>query len=115
MMVRTNQFEIDNDVGSSFLDCFKGVDLRRTEIVCLAWPAQILAGSSFANQPTYFFQQAGISSDVSFKLGLGVTALAFVGTCASWFVMTVGLISILILTPRFSTDSGSGLAEGRSS
>ena len=89
MMVRTNQFEIDNDVGSSFIDCFKGVDRRRTEIVALAWSAQILAGSSFANQPTYFFQQAGISSEASFQLGLGVTALAFVGTCASWFVMTV--------------------------
>jgi len=59
MMVRTNQFEIDNDVGSSFIDCFKGVDRRRTEIVALAWSSQILAGSSFANQPTYFFQQAG--------------------------------------------------------
>lgn len=100
--VRTNQFEIDNHVGSSFLDCFKGVDLRRTEIVCLAWPAQILAGSSFANQPTYFFQQAGLSSDASFSLGLGVTALAFVGTCISWFVMTVSLLSTTSLETRDS-------------
>lgn len=96
--VRTNQIEIDNHVGSSFLDCFKGVDLRRTEIVCLAWPAQILAGSSFANGPVYFFQQAGLSVDVSFQLGLGVTALAFCGTCASWFVMTVSCLQIFHAT-----------------
>lgn len=75
-------------MGSSYLDCFKGVDRRRTEIVVLAWSAQIFAGSSFANQPVYFFQQAGLSSDDSFALGLGTTALAFVGTCLSWIVLT---------------------------
>lgn len=104
MMIRTNQFEMDNNVGSTYWDCLKGVDLRRTEIVCMAWwvhcsshhcpqtdfrSSQILAGSSFANQPTYFFQQAGLSNTASFQLGLGVTALAFVGTCLSWLVLTV--------------------------
>ncbi|OWZ28479.1 MFS transporter, SP family, general alpha glucoside:H+ symporter [Cryptococcus neoformans Tu259-1] len=88
MMIRTNQIELANQTGSSYLDCFKGSDLRRTEIACLGWAAQILAGSSFANSPTYFFQQAGLSTANSFKLGLGTTALAFVGTCGSWITLT---------------------------
>lgn len=54
----------------------------------MAWSAQIFAGSSFANQPTYFFQQAGLTSEQSFQLGLGTTALAFVGTCLSWIILT---------------------------
>lgn len=87
-MIRTNQIELANQTGSSYLDCFKGSDLRRTEIACLGWAAQILAGSSFANSPTYFFQQAGLSTANSFKLGLGTTALAFVGTCGSWITLT---------------------------
>ncbi|BEI85680.1 hypothetical protein CcaverHIS002_0510810 [Cutaneotrichosporon cavernicola] len=88
MMVRTNQFEIDTETGSSYIDCLRGVDRRRTEIACIAWAAQILSGSSFANMPTYYFQQAGLSEANSFKLGLGTMALAFVGTCASWITMT---------------------------
>jgi len=32
--------------GVSYLDCFKGTDLRRTEIVCMTWIAQTMCGSS---------------------------------------------------------------------
>lgn len=98
MMIRTNELEKETQNGTSYLDCLKGVDLRRTEIGCLAWAGQILAGSSFANQPTYFFQQAGLPSSASFQLSLGVTCLAFVGTCCSWVIMTV---SISGLSNRF--------------
>ena len=34
MMVYTNELEKANSEGTSYLDCFKGVDRRRTEIVC---------------------------------------------------------------------------------
>ncbi|WOO80240.1 Maltose permease MAL31 [Vanrija pseudolonga] len=88
MMVRTNQLEIDNETGSSYLDCFKGVDLRRTEIACIGWAAQVLSGSSFANMPTYYFEQAGLSTEHAFQMGLGTMAMAFVGTCSSWITLT---------------------------
>lgn len=88
MMVRTNQLEIDNETGSSYWDCFKGTDLRRTEIACIGWAGQILSGSSFANMPTYYFEQAGLSAANAFKLGLGTMAIAFVGTCSSWITLT---------------------------
>lgn len=57
MMVRTNQHELENAPGTSFFDCFRGSDLRRTEIACVGWAVQVLSGSSFGNQGTYFFQQ----------------------------------------------------------
>lgn len=44
--------ELMGRTGTSYFDCFKGVDRRRTEIACIAWAAQILSGSSFANMPT---------------------------------------------------------------
>ncbi|TXT07411.1 hypothetical protein VHUM_03131 [Vanrija humicola] len=88
MMVRTNQLEINNETGTSYFDCFKGVDLRRTEIACIGWAAQVLSGSSFANQPTFYFEQAGLSTEHAFQLGLGTTAMAFVGTCSSWLTLT---------------------------
>jgi SP family general alpha glucoside:H+ symporter-like MFS transporter len=39
MMVHTNELEKEMTAGTSYLDCFKGVDLRRTEVVCLVWAA----------------------------------------------------------------------------
>jgi MFS transporter, SP family, general alpha glucoside:H+ symporter len=40
MMVHTNELEIQNAAGTSYLQCFKGTDLRRTEIVSLVWVIQ---------------------------------------------------------------------------
>ena len=34
MMQHTNQLEMDISAGTSYWDCFKGIDRRRTEIVC---------------------------------------------------------------------------------
>lgn len=87
MMVHTNEIEKEIEAGSSYLDCFKGVNRRRTEIACVSFAGQVLAGSQFAYSGTYFFQQAGMSAEDAYKLGLGGTAIAFVGTVISWFLM----------------------------
>lgn len=58
-MVRTNQHEVEVAKGTSYLDCFKGVDLRRTEIACAAWAAQATCGLPFGASGTYFMQQSG--------------------------------------------------------
>lgn len=44
MMVRTNEHEMQVSAGATYLDCFKGSDLRRTEIACFAWASQCLSG-----------------------------------------------------------------------
>ncbi|KAK9365193.1 general substrate transporter [Lipomyces kononenkoae] len=86
-IVHTNELEEELAVGTSYRDCFKGFELRRTEIACLAFAGQILSGSSFAYNSTYFFQQIGLSPSETYKLNVGSTALALVGTLASWFVL----------------------------
>lgn len=88
MMVHTTKIESDLHAGTAYWDCFKGVDLRRTEIVCLTFMGQILSGSSFAYSPTYFFTTAGMNTDKAYQLNVGGTAIAFVGTCLSWFLIT---------------------------
>jgi len=87
MMIHTNNIEKELAKGSSYFDCFKGIDLRRTEIACVVFLGQITCGAQFAYSATYFFQQAGLDSDDSYKLNLGGTAIAFCGTVASWFLM----------------------------
>ncbi|KAL3471022.1 general substrate transporter [Aspergillus californicus] len=87
MMIHTDNIESEIESGSSYWDCLKGSNLRRTEIACVTFAGQVLAGSQFAYSGTYFFEQAGMSSDDAYKLALGGTAIAFIGTILSWFLM----------------------------
>jgi len=89
MMVHTNDMEMELTTGSSYPDCFKGTELRRTEVACMIFAGQVLSGSTFAYSGTYFFEQAGMSATDAYKLGLGGTAVAFVGTILSWFLMRI--------------------------
>ncbi|KYK60430.1 raffinose family of oligosaccharides transporter [Drechmeria coniospora] len=87
MMVHTNKMEKDLQAGTSYLDLFKGVNLRRTEIVCGTWIIQNLCGSSFMGFSTYFYKQAGMATENSFNMTLAGYALGAVGTILSWFLM----------------------------
>lgn len=75
MMVHTTALEKKITKGASYLDCFKGTDLRRTEIVCMAWMMQNLAGNSFSNYSTYFLENAGVSQDNSYSFAMGQYAI----------------------------------------
>ncbi|KFY37745.1 hypothetical protein V495_07004 [Pseudogymnoascus sp. VKM F-4514 (FW-929)] len=86
MIIHTNQHEKDVSAGSSYLDCFRGSDLRRTEIACLAWTTQVFSGFAIQAYITYFFTLAGLSPGDSYKLALGTYSIAFVGTAISWFL-----------------------------
>ena len=88
MMVYTNELEKANTAGMSYIDCFKGVDLWRTEIVRVVWAIQILCGASLMGHSTYFFEQAGMDTSSAFSLSLGQYALGAIGTLSSWFLMT---------------------------
>lgn len=48
MIVHTTKIEATLHEGTSYWDCFKGTDLRRTEIACVTFIGQVLSGSSFA-------------------------------------------------------------------
>ncbi|KAI4715420.1 general substrate transporter [Aureobasidium sp. EXF-10727] len=80
--------EIEEHAGGSpgFLDLFKGTDLRRTIITCLIYASQNFAGNLIANQATFFFEQAGMSPEFSFKLNLINNCLGLVANIMSWFL-----------------------------
>ncbi|KAF2658296.1 MFS alpha-glucoside transporter-like protein [Lophiostoma macrostomum CBS 122681] len=88
MMKHTNELEKSITVGTSYMDCFKGTDLRRTEIVCMTWFTQAFCGSSFMGFSTYFFIQAGLDTANAFSMSLGQYAIGFLGVLVSWYLMT---------------------------
>lgn len=86
-IVHTNNLEMEISAGTSYFDCFRGTERRRTEIACFAFAGQILSGSTFAYNSTYFFQQVGLDTATTYKLNVGGTALALVATLISWFAV----------------------------
>lgn len=88
MMVHTNRVEQELDFGTTYKDCFKGVDRRRTEIACGAFIVQAACGSIVAGQLAFFFEQAGLASTLAFQLTLGATGLSFVATVFGWFMLS---------------------------
>ncbi|RMZ04958.1 hypothetical protein D0864_02606 [Hortaea werneckii] len=91
MMEHTTKLEEKITKGASYLDCFKGTDLRRTEIVCMVWAIQNLSGNQFSNYSTYFLEQSGLSSTHSYSFAMGQYAINMVGVFGAWFLMTWGL------------------------
>jgi len=87
MMIHTNELEIQQTAGTSYWDCFKGVDLRRTEVTCITWLVQQTSGSPMIGWATYFMIQAGLTDANAFSLGVGASAMGFAGTVGSWFLM----------------------------
>lgn len=94
LMIHTNELEMlqskqadDRYKGwKSYLECFKGVNRRRTEIACISIAGQVYGGNNFAYSPSYFFSQVGLSSTETYSLNLAITGVAWVGTFCSWFI-----------------------------
>ncbi|SMR45196.1 unnamed protein product [Zymoseptoria tritici ST99CH_1A5] len=119
LIKHTMQIEAEFEGGSSYMDCFKGVDLRRTEIACMVFAAQVWCGSPLGGTPAYFFVQAGLSPNYSFKFSVGGLGLASIGTIVSWFLISrfgrrtlyvVGLgslLGLLLLTGILASVSDS--------
>ncbi|GLI71948.1 hypothetical protein PoHVEF18_000115 [Penicillium ochrochloron] len=123
MMIHTNELEKQIDQGTSYWDCFRGVDLRRTEIACMAFAAQPFCGSAMGGTPTYFFEQAGLPSSISFKMSVGGLGLAFIGTVISWYLLHafgrrtlylwgLGLLTIILMVVGFISVGAGDSVEG---
>ena len=86
-IVHTNTLEKELAAGTTYWDCFRGVERRRSIIAMVVFAAQITSGLNFAYNSTYFFQQIGLNTTQTYNLNVGGTALALVGTLISWFAI----------------------------
>ncbi|MBE7180501.1 MAG: sugar porter family MFS transporter, partial [Terriglobus roseus] len=104
MMIHTNELEKAASSGTSYIDCFKRTDLRRTEVCAVVWFIQSWCGSTFMGFSTYFYEQAGLDTSNAFSLSLGQYALGAVGVFTSWFLIprcgrrTLYLYGLAVLT-----------------
>jgi SP family general alpha glucoside:H+ symporter-like MFS transporter len=114
--------------GTTYWDCFRGTNFRRTEIACMVWMTQQFCGAPFMGFSTYFLEQAGLSTNVAFDMTIAQFSIGFIGTISSWFMMsyigrrtlylagdaamTLVLLLIGILGAVGATSSGTSWAVG---
>ena len=90
MMAHTTQLERQMTVGSSYKQCFQGINRRRTEIVCMVWAIQNLAGNSFSGYSNYFLQQGGLPPSSALSFVLGQYGINCAGVFGAWILMSFG-------------------------
>ena len=83
----TTELEKSQQEGTSYWDCFRGIDLRRTEIVCCVYAIQVTCGCPIMGYSVYFMEQAGFSPRNAFSMSIGQSGIGAVGTIGSWFLM----------------------------
>jgi MFS transporter, SP family, general alpha glucoside:H+ symporter len=87
MMVHTNELEKEVSAGTTYFDCFRKTDRRRTEIVMMVFAMQLLSGENLIGQGVQFLQTAGISTDTAFSLNMVLNSMFIIGTIVSWGCM----------------------------
>jgi MFS transporter, SP family, general alpha glucoside:H+ symporter len=55
MIIETDRLEREIEAGSTYADCFKKVNIRRTEIAIGVYTIQVLSGIYLVGYATYFF------------------------------------------------------------
>jgi SP family general alpha glucoside:H+ symporter-like MFS transporter len=73
--------------GKFEMDCFKGVDRRRTETASMAWLVQAMCGSSLIPWAPKLFEAAGLQASDALSINIALPAAGIVGTLASWWLM----------------------------
>ena len=74
LLSRTLAFEKEVTRGAGYMDCFRGTNLRRTEIAVGTWTVQQMCGPVLQTFAIFFFEQAGLPASQAFNLGLGLVS-----------------------------------------
>ncbi|KPM43787.1 Maltose permease MAL31 [Neonectria ditissima] len=82
----TTALEKAETSGAMFWECFKGTNLRRTEINCVVWAAQILCGNAILGFVIVFLQAAGWSEVQAFNLNICLSACYIIGGMICWLL-----------------------------
>ncbi|KAJ7152083.1 trehalose transport-related protein [Mycena filopes] len=87
-MIHTTAIEREVQRGVSYGQCFRGVDLRRTEVAMMVFAIQLLSGENLIGQGVQFFTEAGLGTVASFDVNLALNSMFIIGTVVSWFLLS---------------------------
>jgi hypothetical protein len=81
----TIHHELEQNAHSSYLECFKGTDRKRTLTVCFLMFGNGLIGSAFLTQNIYFLSLAGLPVVHCFDINIAGFGLALLIIPCSWY------------------------------
>lgn len=90
MMLHTNEVEKRlNQVRSqlSYLQCFRGTSLRRTEIACVVFMIQNMSDLPVIGFAAYFYMRIGSSQKRSYDLTIGMHGIVILAGPLSFVLM----------------------------
>ncbi|KAL2829337.1 general substrate transporter [Aspergillus pseudoustus] len=90
MMKHTNEVEKyygKNNGKMTYLNCFRGVDRRRTEITTMVWVMQQVCGSTLTFYAIPLYAQAGFQARDAFNLAVGMYGVSICGNVVCWFLL----------------------------
>jgi MFS transporter, SP family, general alpha glucoside:H+ symporter len=87
MIIETDRLEQELEAGTTYRDCFKKINIRRTEIAVGVYSIQVISGIYLVGYATYFFELAGLPVSKAFDMSIGFLAVGFVGTLFSWVLL----------------------------
>jgi SP family general alpha glucoside:H+ symporter-like MFS transporter len=87
LMQHTNEMEKIEAAQASYRDCFRGTNLRRTGIVCMAWIIQILNGQSITSYAAIMLKSVGMGEKQSFNYSMGIQSVNIIATGAAIILM----------------------------
>lgn len=90
LMQHTNESEktLNNGRGTTYLQCFRGTNLRRTEIACMIFVIQNLSGLPVISFAAYFYTKIGFDQARSFDLTIAMQGVAIFAALISYFLQT---------------------------
>ncbi|KAK4064169.1 uncharacterized protein Triagg1_9148 [Trichoderma aggressivum f. europaeum] len=115
----TTAIERAETASASFVECFQGTNLRRTEINCVVWAAQILCGNAILGYSVIFLEAAGFSELQAFDLNISLSACYIVGGIICWFMFphvgraTIYMGGLALMFCCLIAIGGLGFASGK--
>jgi SP family general alpha glucoside:H+ symporter-like MFS transporter len=74
--------------GATYIECFRGTNLRRTRIIVLATLLQHFLGTALLSNANYFLIMSGMSPSKSLQISQIGIGLQIFATYISWFTMS---------------------------
>ncbi|WRT69905.1 uncharacterized protein IL334_006896 [Kwoniella shivajii] len=86
-MRHTDALEKVDAKGGSWGEMFKGVNLRRTEIMFGVWLVQLWNGNIITGLTVEMLENAGMSATGAFNMNLVLSAMSIIGVAISWVAL----------------------------
>lgn len=87
LMKHTNEMEKIEAEAASYRDCFRGTNLRRTGIVCMAWVIQMLNGQSITQYAAIMLKSIGMSETMAFNYNMAIQSVNIFATAIAICLM----------------------------